>query len=148
MRVRRILCALGVASATLSLGGVAWGYWTATGGGSGQATVAATAPTLSLHATVAGLLLPGTSVPVSFTADNPSATDLRVGTIHLDSVTADRDGCQPADFQMADVLVQQTVPARHRDFPLEGTGELFYADTPLDQSACIGARLTLTISSG
>lgn len=148
MRLRRILLATVVLSGVLTVSGVAWGFWTTTGTGTGQATVARTAPELTLHATVGGELLPGANLPVAFTADNPTPTDLQVGTIHLDSVTPDRSGCDPGDFSLADVRIDQTVPGHRTGYQLSGTGVLHYANTALDQSACIGAQVTLSISSG
>jgi len=146
---RRGLVIAGTTAAVLACGGVAFAYWTTSGSGSGTAVVGSSAPTLTLHASTTGLLAPGTSVGVSFTADNPSASGLRVGTVHLVSVTADsaHTGCSVADFSMADVTADQTIAAHGTAVPLTATGSLVYADTAVDQSGCMGATLTLSVSS-
>ncbi|HTZ42224.1 MAG TPA: hypothetical protein VMB79_00045 [Jatrophihabitans sp.] len=146
---RRGLVAVGTGLVVLLGGGVAFAYWTTTGSGSGTARVATATAGLTLHATTTGLLAPGTSIGVSFTADNPGPAGLRVGTVHLVSVAADAGhaGCSVADFAMADVPVNQTVPPHGVGVPLTATGSLSYADTTADQSGCMGATLTLTVSS-
>jgi hypothetical protein len=65
----------------------AWAYFTANGSGSGTATVG-TSSTLTLHGSTTGTLYPGTTVPVSFTVDNPSSGTQRLGTIFLAGVKA------------------------------------------------------------
>src|SRR5262249_44806726 len=61
----------------------AYAYWTTSGSGDATAGVASTNGTVTLHATIADGIVPGGAKPVTFTADNPGATDLRVGTISL-----------------------------------------------------------------
>jgi hypothetical protein len=65
----------------------AWAYFTANGSGSGTATVG-TSSNLTLHGSTTGTLYPGTTVPVSFTVDNPSSGTQRLGTIYLAGVKA------------------------------------------------------------
>jgi hypothetical protein len=146
---RRVLLSTGTAAAVLAGGGVAFAYWTTSAAGTGTAAVASAAPSLTLHATTTGLLSPGSSVPVFFSADNASASGLQVGTVHLDSVSADsaHPTCSVADFSMPDVVVEQTIAAHATSVALAATGTLSYADTPVDQSGCKGASLTLTVSS-
>ncbi|MGI8665300.1 MAG: hypothetical protein ACR2N4_04620 [Jatrophihabitans sp.] len=136
------------AAVVLATSGVAYGYWTTSGSGSGTARVAA-AQTLSLHASTVGALSPGGSLAVFFTVDNPGPTGLRVGTVHLAGVTADSEHrpCSVADFAMADVLQDQTIPANSAAVALATSGLLVYADTSHDQSACKGATLTLHVTS-
>jgi hypothetical protein len=146
---RRVLVAVVSATAVLAAGGVAFAYWTTSGSGSGTAVVAGDVQTLTLHATTTGELRPGSSVPVAFSADNQSSGSLRVGTVHLVSIVADPDhaGCSVADFTMPDVVADQDVPAKSNAVALTVAGTLSFADTAVDQSACKGATLTLTVSS-
>jgi hypothetical protein len=65
----------------------AWAYFTANGSGSGTANVG-TSSTLTLHGATVGTLYPGTTVPVSFTVDNPSSGHQQLGTIYLAGVKA------------------------------------------------------------
>lgn len=79
-----LLAALLVA-AIAAIGG--WAYFTANGSGSGTASVG-TSSTLALHGSTVGTLYPGTTVPVSFTVDNPSSGHQQLGTIYLMGVKA------------------------------------------------------------
>ncbi len=144
-----VVLASGAAAAVLASGGVAYGYWSTAGAGTGTARVASTTQTLSLHASTRGLLTPGGSLAVFFTVDNAGSTSLRVGTVHLNGVTADsaHAGCSVADFSMVDVAEGQLIPAGSTAIALGTTGRLAYADTSADQSGCKGARLTLSVSS-
>jgi hypothetical protein len=146
---RRVAAAVAAAAALAAGSATAYGYWTATGAGTGTATVAADAGVLRLHAAAATPLSPGGSSDVTFTADNPAASSLRVGTLHLVGVTADtgHSGCLGADFAMADVVSHTLVPAGAAGVPLAGTGTLTMADTAQNQDACKGATLTLELSS-
>src|SRR5206468_2429784 len=97
-------------AAVAAIGGVAVAYWATTGSGEGQATAAVGNGTLTLHASFAsGALYPGGSVPVTFTADNATATDLRVQSIHLVSVENTPSTCKAADFSMVDVASNTVV---------------------------------------
>ena len=58
------------AVAVLAVAGIAIAYWTTTGSGSGSGAVASSNGTLALHGTITEELTPGSSSPVSFTADN------------------------------------------------------------------------------
>jgi len=150
VRRRTSLVTAGVAGAlVLALGGTAWAYWTRPGGGWGTATVTAAAPQLLLHAQPAGPLLPGGSVPVTLTADNPSATSLWLATAFLLGISADaaHPNCNTADFSLPAVAIGQRVPAHTRQFPLDSVGRLSYVSTSVDQSACQGATLTLSLGS-
>src|ERR1700759_2108236 len=82
--------ALGVV-ASLALAGGAYAYFTATGSGTGSASVGASSG-LTIHGTSASALYPGTNSTVSFTVDNPSPGKQQVGTIHLASVKASPSG--------------------------------------------------------
>jgi hypothetical protein len=97
-----------------------------------------------LRAEVAAGIRPGTSRPVRLTASNPGSAAVRVRQVRLNGVTADdrHPGCVTTDFTMADIPQQVTVPAGAQDHEL-ADGALVYAETGVDQSACIGARLTL-----
>lgn len=65
----------------------AWAFFTANGSGSGTATVG-TSSNLTLHGSTTGTLYPGSTVPISFTVDNPSSGHQQLGTIYLAGVKA------------------------------------------------------------
>ena len=79
-----VLAALLVA-AVAAVGG--WAYFSANGSGSATATVG-TSSNLTLHGSTTGTLYPGSTVSISFTADNPGGGSERLGTIYLAGVKA------------------------------------------------------------
>ncbi|WP_282382700.1 hypothetical protein [Arthrobacter sp. AL12] len=133
-------------AAFLIIGGGAYAFWSTTGAGTGASTNAQSNGTVVLTATFAPGLTPGASTAVTYTAANPGTSSLRVGTIsHVVSTSAPL--CLPADFTIANVLSDTTVPAGATAFALAGTGTLTFTDTAINQDACKGATITLTLSS-
>src|SRR5262245_3656376 len=57
----------------------AFAYWTTTGSGNGNAAVAPSNGTVTLHGSAPTNLFPGGSSNVTFTADNAGASNLFVG---------------------------------------------------------------------
>lgn len=142
-----------VAVIAVGAAGVALAYFTTTGSGTATAT-AGSSSALTLHGTVSSQLYPGSSSPVGFTVDNPSAGSQRVGTISLASITVDAGhaACSTAisggnpDFNMSDVVVNQTFgPGSGQSVSPSGT--LTMNDTGVNQDACQGATLTLHLTS-
>lgn len=149
---KRAFIALGCTCA-LAVAGVAFAYFTSSGSGTGTAT-AGSSSAVTLHATIANSLYPGSSSPVSFTVDNPSSGVQRVGTVTLTSITADAShseckttisGGNP-DFTMAAVPVNQVVnPGNGQS--VAATGTLTMNETGTNQDACQGATLTLHLTN-
>ena len=75
-----------IAAAALGTAGV-YAYLTTGGAGSGAATVGGGSP-VTVQGTTSRTLYPGSVVPVSFTADNPSVGYQRIGTVYLVEVRA------------------------------------------------------------
>jgi hypothetical protein len=149
---RRALTALG-GLCVLAIAAVAYAYFTTTGSGTTTATVGSSSA-VTLKGTVTGNLYPGSSSPVTLTVDNPSSGKQRVGTVSLEKITADAGhascsvvitGGNP-DFTMADVVVNKTyAPGNNQAVTPSGT--LAMNDTGVNQDACQGATLTLTLKS-
>ncbi len=134
--------------ALLAFAGAAFAYFTAVGAGTGTATVG-TSTDLVLHGTMSTTLYPGTTSPATFTVDNGSTGSQRLGTIHLDSVTADgtHTACVVTDFTMPDVVANQTFVAGNGQ-TVTASGTVTMAAQPtVNQDACKGATLTLHLSS-
>jgi hypothetical protein len=149
---RKTLTVVGVI-AVLATAGAAFAYWTGSGGGSGTATVG-TNGNVTLTATVPTGIAPGTNKAVTFTAANATASPIFITTVHLVSVVPDSEhpGCIASsslygDFSMADVTESHQVPANATVDALPTAGSLVYANTAVNQDACKGATLTLTLSS-
>jgi hypothetical protein len=143
-RIILILTTTGV----LALAAGAFAYWTTTGAGTGSATNAASNGTLVLHATFAGGLTPGKTEPVTFTADNAGTSSLQVGTItSVVSIDAGHVGCLPADFTVPTAVENTRVAAGATLFALPTASTIAFADTAVNQDACKGAIVTLTVSS-
>jgi hypothetical protein len=139
-------CALGGA-------GAAFAYFTTTGLGTGTVT-GGTASALTLHATIAGPILPGDGgQDVTFTADNPSTGTQFVTTISFGSVTSTNTTCQTflsanaGQFSMADVTSDSQVAGGATGAAITGTGTLIWANESYAQNACAGASLTLHVTS-
>jgi hypothetical protein len=148
---RRAFFAL-TAALVVAVAGGAYAYFTTTGTGTGTAAVGSSS-TVTLHATVTGSLYPGTSSPVAFTVDNPSAGKQRVGTISLTSITADAShsecstvitGGNP-DFTMPGVAVNATFGGGNGQ-AVTPAGTLTMNETGVSQDKCQGATLTLHLT--
>jgi hypothetical protein len=149
---RRTLTALaGVCVLAIAAG--AYAYFTTTGSGTATATVG-TSSAVILKGTVTGNLYPGSASPVTLTVDNPSTGKQRVGTISLEKITADAGhstcsvvttGGNP-DFTMADVVVNKTYGTGNNQ-AVTPNGSLAMNDTGVNQDACQGATLTLTLKN-
>jgi hypothetical protein len=149
---KRVLSAL-ASLCVLAVAASAYAYFTTTGSGTATATVGSSSA-VTLKGTVTGNLYPGSSSPVSLTVDNPSSGKQRVGTISLEKITADagHSGCSVVisggnpDFTMADVVVNKTFPGGNGQAVTPG-GTLAMNDTGVNQDACQGATLTLTLKN-
>lgn len=144
---KRVKLALGVVVA-LAVAGGAFAYWTGTGSGTGTGTVAP-GGNVTLTGTIAGGLAPGLNKAVALTATNATTSAIKVGTVHLDSVAVDaaHATCVVADFTMADVAEDQSIPAGSTNLAMTNSGSLVFANTAANQDACKSATLTLTLSS-
>jgi hypothetical protein len=142
---KKMKVAVGVVALTMVAAG-AYAFWTGGGSGDGTATVAS-GGTATLVGTVAPGLAPGLNRAVTFTALNGSTAPIQIDTLHMDSIVADDVSCLPADFSMADVLVNQQIPVSATPTDLTAAGSLVMANSGLNQDACKGAALTLTLSS-
>jgi hypothetical protein len=132
----------------IAVGGLAYAFWTGSGSGSGSGSVG-NGGSVVLTGTVTPGIAPGTSSAVTFTAANPGASAVQVSTVHLESVAVDagHSGCLTSDFSMSNVAQNHQVPAGAIAEALPNDGTLQFEDTAVNQDACKGATLTLTLSS-
>jgi hypothetical protein len=139
--------------ATLVVAGIALAYFTSQGSGTATAT-AGSSSNITIHGTVTNALYPGTSSPVTFTVDNPSAGEEFVHKIHLATITPDagHSGCSTVitggnpDFTMPEVVANQDIPSGNGN-PVTAQGTITMNETGVSQNACQGATLTLNLTS-
>jgi hypothetical protein len=147
MTRKKLIAGIGTAVLVGGLATAAFAYWTADGSGSGSSHAAASNGALVLHASFPdGALYPGDTENVAFTADNAGDQAVAVGTIHA-VVTTDNVNCDPADFTIADVAEGQNIAANSSGVALANGGTITMANTNVNQDACKGANITLTLSS-
>jgi hypothetical protein len=151
-----------------------WAYFTTTGSGSGSATVG-TSSVLALHGATVGTLYPGTTVPVTFTVDNPSTGHQLLGTMHLagikacvgagsswngticsasgveattcESVETGAADTNTANFYMADVVENQDVAGSTSGVAVTNGGTLKMNNLSSAQDSCKNANLYLQLTS-
>lgn len=149
---KRILVPV-AAIAALAVAGIAVAYFTASGTGSGSATVGSAAGVTITGVTFDSTLYPGGSTTVRFTINNTSSdTAVQVGKVIADAragtngITRLPDGCSASDFSFGDVDVSTSIPAGRS---VDETGTLRFADNG-NQDACQGAApvLNLVVDNG
>lgn len=135
-----------IAAVALALSNIALAF----SSGSGSSTVTAIPGNgggVFFRASIPSGIFPGGNVPVNITVSNPSTATVALGTIHLADISVDsaHASCLTSDFSMPDIVENDQVTAGAVNYSQRG-GTLFYADTDIDQNACKGATLTLTLS--
>jgi hypothetical protein len=143
---KRILVPV-AAIAALAVAGIAVAYFTASGTGSGTASVGSAAGVTITGVTIDDTLYPGASSTVRLTINNSSSdTAVQVDKVVADTSTYTNgisglpDGCDPADFSFGDVSVNTSIAASRST---DTTGTLRFANTSANQDACQGASPVL-----
>jgi hypothetical protein len=136
---KRILVPV-VVIAAFAVAGVAVAYFTASGTGSGTASVGTDSGVTITGVSFDNTLYPGGSTTVRFTINNPSSNtavsvdkvvaDTRYGTTGVDGLPV---GCSAADFTFGAVSVGRSIPASGS---VSATGTLSMANTSANQDAC------------
>ncbi len=143
---KRILVPV-AAIAALALAGIAFAYFTASGTGSGTASVGTDSGVAIGSVSFDSTLYPGGSTNVRYTITNSSSnTPAQVGKVVADTsagtngITGLPVGCSASDFSFGDVTVNAEIPAGRS---VSGSGTLSFADTGANQDACKGASPVL-----
>lgn len=126
----------------------AFAYYIASGSGTATGKASSTAPTVTLSGVVASEVGPGGSSSVSLSATNAGASAAQVGTVSgvvsVDSTHA-AAGCSAAWFSFTGAAENFSVPTGTSALPKAGS--LSFTNEPVDQSACMGAALTVALTS-
>jgi len=154
---KKVATSMAAGAVVVAGSGVAYAFWTTTGGGSGQSTGASSNGTVSETATFdASTLAPGTSVTVTYGASNSSPTDLSV-VAPTASVASDKGAtCSSYLHLSAQPTGNVVVPGGTEANP--GTASLGTATLsmdnavdanshPVNQDACKGQVITITLGS-
>lgn len=147
-RRKRVVVAAAVSAIALLavIGGYA--FWTISGSGTATTDVGvASNGTVTLAATIPNGIYPGGTRPVSYTATNTNATDVRVGTVTVTGITSNVPACDTGDFSVTPAVQNFDVAGGASNVALPTAATLSYANTAVSQDACKGATLTLTLSS-
>lgn len=148
----KVLAAAGALALVACGGGAAYAYWTTTGDGSGYAANSEGGGTVVLTAEFEGGLTPGNSVPVEYFAHNTTASGTRVFSVSPTVSVTLAEGatgvCDTDWFTPTAPVVDGGVAVAAGATTLVSTGDLTFADSAtVDQSACKGATVTLTLTS-
>lgn len=146
----KILAAAGALALVTGGGGAAYAYWTTTGSGIGSAINSTGGGTVTLSAVFAGGLTPGNEVPVTYSALNNTASGTRVFSVAATVSTAVAAGvtgvCDAKWFSVTSPVDAAGVAVAAGATEVVSTGTLkFNDDAVVDQSACKGATVTLTL---
>ena len=125
----------------------AYAYWTASGTGSGTATVGSDSGVTIVVTNTGTPLYPGGSATITFHVhNNSSSAPVTVGEVVQDGpVTGLPGGCSAADFSFADVMLNESVAASGNG--PNHTGTLSMANTGANQDACKNASPVLHLTT-
>lgn len=143
-----------IAALTLVGGGVAYGYWTSTGSGTGQATTASPGAVVAVTQTDVDGLAPGVAakpLPITVTA---TVQDAYVAAIKA-YVTTNKSGCTATDYlinglpvggtALAATAITWTAANVHVGSPVStSVNTISFNDLDgVNQNACQGAAVTI-----
>jgi hypothetical protein len=152
--MRRIVIAGATAGAVLLTGGVAFAFWSSTGTTTGAAEVApgATDLVVTQVGTPTGLFPGGSPVGIVAKVDNPSGTAIQLADVTV-TVTDVLDGtgasigagCPTTDFAIADTSYAGELIAAGGTSGNETVATIRLLETGVDQDACKGADVVLSL---
>jgi hypothetical protein len=82
------------------------------------------------------------------TTSNPGSSTVSITTVRLVRITTDvdHDACETDDFTMEDIQQHASIPSDSREYEL-ADGTLTFEDSGINQDACKGAPLELTLKA-
>ena len=145
---KRTWVLVGVVALVAGMAAIAgYAYWTASGTGSGTASVGTDSGVSIVVTGTGSALYPGGSATITFHIHNNSATSpVDVGkVVQNGAVTGLPGGCAAGDFSFGDVTLNESVAASS-DGP-DHTGTLSMANTASYQDACKNASPVLNLTT-
>ena len=143
---------VGATVAAMVGGGVAYGYWSTTGNGTGSATTSAGASNLSIvqTSTISGLAPGVAAQTISGTVTNNAVNDAHVGsvTVSIASVTGGAGACDASDYTLAGAAmpVNQDLAKNGGSANFSGA-TLAFNNKATNQDGCKGATVNLAYAS-
>ncbi|MFF1881364.1 hypothetical protein ACFVVC_07875 [Pseudarthrobacter sp. NPDC058196] len=158
MTKKNKIAAVALSAALVAVGGgAAYAYWSTTGSGGGSAAAAATTSNVTITASFAPGITPSgnggaaTAKTITYTAANPNTSSTPVTLINpvvTTSVAQGVAGVCDASWFKATVPAGPTTVAAGATADSLGTGQLTFTDDPtVDQNACKGATITVSVDS-
>jgi hypothetical protein len=148
-KIAAVVVGLAVAGAT---GGVAFGYWTNTGSGTGTAATGSDHVIVINQTSAPAGLYPGAAAQAlsgNFTNTNPST--VRVANVLATGVTVDAAhataGCLAADYVLGGTAVVNAEVASGTNVGSWSGLTIALSNTAVNQDACKGATVTVSYSS-
>jgi hypothetical protein len=144
-----VLLAVMIAVVASAVG--AYAYFTATGAGTGSATVGSSSE-FTVYGNVTGNLYPaGPALTVPVTVKNNSTGAQKAGTVTLDSITSDAPTCDTSLNSAGSAFTFANPITINEDLAAGATstvhnGSLQMNDTGVSQDSCQGSHLTLHFS--
>ncbi|TQJ33545.1 hypothetical protein [Arthrobacter sp. SLBN-122] len=148
MTKKKKIAAVAASAALVAVGGgAAYAYWSTTGSGNGSAAASSGTSPITINVTVdQGVAPGGPAKTITYTATNPNTSSTPV-TLADPVVTTSNAECLPAWFSATAPTGTTTVAGKAVGTAL-GTGTLTLNDSAtVDQSACKGALITVTVGS-
>jgi hypothetical protein len=156
---KRVIAVAAATAVLLGGAGIAYGYWTAGGTGSGTAATGTVAGSITVNqtSTITDLRPGGTAQTLSGNFDNSDDSPVYVTSVAvtISSVTGgavgtgDVDGCDAGDYTIAGspMTVNAQVPAGTAQGSWTGATIVFKNEAGENQDACQGATVNLAYTA-
>lgn len=145
MTKKNKIAAVAASAALVAVGGgAAYAYWSTTGSGNGSAKAAAGTNAVVIHVAFDDNITPGSTKPISYTADNPNSGSTPVTL--TGAVVTTSGSCDASWFAASVPAGTKTLAGNATNVDM-GTGTLTFSDSTSNQDACKGATITVTASS-
>ena len=148
---KRSLSVIVPAAVVLTLGGVAYAWYSAGVAGTGTGSATPAAPTVAdvtfSTSTIAGMLPGGAAQSTTVTPHNPNPFSVHITQKTVTVASASGGACSTAEAALSGsaVMVEQTIPANADGVPF--TLDVSMGDTGSSQDDCAGTPLTVTYSA-
>ena len=136
-------------AAMLLAGGAAFGYWSITGSGTGDAnTGTVVAVDVNQTSTVTGLAPGLAAQALSGNFDNPNSGPVYVASVTAAVTSTDKVGCGATDYTIAGTAtVNAQIPAGNNQGAWSGLTIAFNNKAGTNQDACKNAVVTITYTA-